>query len=169
MVTLEARTPCVLCGYLLASWTFPSARVNKRSIRITGPSINCGPLRECPECGTPSAYEVQTRYRLTAESVAEVEAYRAKRWPELAAALRGGAQQLERRVQAAGRLDRLAKLNGHHDRAGLAALSEGDAAPLEAHRRHDLGQVLPGVGDRHLLIVHARSVSEDLRNLQDVM
>jgi hypothetical protein len=89
IVTLEARTPCHLCGYLLASWTFPSARVNKRSVRITGPSINCGPLRECPECWTPTADELRKRYRLTPESQAEVEAYRARRWPELKSAARG--------------------------------------------------------------------------------
>jgi hypothetical protein len=84
MLVLEARTPCILCGYLAASWSFPSARVNKRSIRITGPSISCGPLRECPECGTPFAGGLRTGYRLTAESVTKVEAYRARRWPELA-------------------------------------------------------------------------------------
>ena len=84
IVTLEARTPCILCGYLLKSWSFPTARVNKRSLRITGPSITCGPLRQCPECGTPAADEVRTRYRLTAKSEAEVAAYRLRRWPELA-------------------------------------------------------------------------------------
>lgn len=86
MLTLEARTPCILCGYLFSNWAFPSARVNKRSLRITGPSISCGPLRECPECGHPPAQETHVRYRLTAESAAEVEAYRARRWPELKAA-----------------------------------------------------------------------------------
>jgi hypothetical protein len=81
MVTLEARTPCLLCGCRMKSWSFPSARVNRRSIRITGPSITCGPLRDCPECGTPSADMLHTRYRLDPESVAAVEAYRARRWP----------------------------------------------------------------------------------------
>jgi hypothetical protein len=80
-VTLEARSPCLLCGYRLKSWSFPSARVNKHSIRITGPSIICGPLRECPECGTPAAGELRMRYRLVPESVADVAAYRARRWP----------------------------------------------------------------------------------------
>lgn len=84
MVTLVSRSRCLLCGYLLESWAFPSAQVNKRSIRITGPSLSCGPLRDCPECETPSAEEVRARYRLTPESVAEVEAYRVRRWPELA-------------------------------------------------------------------------------------
>lgn len=85
MVTLEARFPCLLCGYLHHSWSFPSARVNKRSLRITGPSIICGPLRECPECGTTTVSELFVRYQLTAESLAEVAAYRSRRWPELEA------------------------------------------------------------------------------------
>jgi hypothetical protein len=84
MVTLEARVPCELCGYLLSRWSFPSAKVNKRSLRLTGPSIICGSLRECPECGTPTSETVQVRYRLVAESQAEVETYRLRRWPELA-------------------------------------------------------------------------------------
>jgi hypothetical protein len=79
MVTLEARFPCALCGYLFSSWSFPTARVNKRSLRITGPAVICGPLRDCPECGMPSDGVVALRYRLTAESAADVAAYRSRR------------------------------------------------------------------------------------------
>jgi hypothetical protein len=80
MLTLEARFPCVLCGFQLRQWSFPTARINRRSIRIAGPSIIAGPERECPECGTPTVQPAGIRYRLTAES------YRARRWPETGAA-----------------------------------------------------------------------------------
>lgn len=86
MLILEARFPCLLCGCQLKQWSFPTARVNKRSIRVTGPSIIAGPQRECPECGTPTSEPAAIRYRLTADSQAEVEAYRARRWPETRAA-----------------------------------------------------------------------------------
>ena len=81
MLMLEARSPCLLCGYQLACWAYPHARVNKHSIKVTGPSITAGPYWECPECGTASVEALHVRYRMRPESAAEVDAYRAKRWP----------------------------------------------------------------------------------------
>ncbi len=83
-ITLEGRFGCLLCGYQHKVWSFPSARVNKRSVRITGPSIIAGPFWQCPECGTPALEPLKVKYRLLPASEAEVRAYREKRWPELA-------------------------------------------------------------------------------------
>lgn len=93
MVTLEARTPCPICGCFLRCHAFPSVRVNRRSIRqLDGPYLRTNP-GPCPECGFDTGMRegyraaavstfLATRYRLTADSAAEVEAYRARRWPE---------------------------------------------------------------------------------------
>lgn len=91
MITVEARSRCLLCGCFLRSLAFPSVRVNRRSLRqLPGTYLTCHP-GPCPECGqgshgsprAPYAGESFTasRWRLTAESAAEVGAYRAKRWP----------------------------------------------------------------------------------------
>jgi len=91
MITLECRSPCLLCGCFLSSYAFPSVRVNRRSLRqLAGTNLICHP-GACPECGTgasgsppvPYAGEMFTAspWRLDAQSAAEVEAYRARRWP----------------------------------------------------------------------------------------
>ena len=91
MVTLIARSPCLLCGCYLSSYAFPSVRVNRRSLKqLPGTNLICHP-GACPECQTgahgsppaPYAGEMFTAspWRLDAKSLAEVEAYRAKRWP----------------------------------------------------------------------------------------
>lgn len=92
MLSLACRTPCPMCGCLLSCYAFPEARINKRSIRqLPGPYLRTNPGR-CPECrfdahmqmpAMPSTFTA-SRWRLTAQSEAEVEAYRARRWPELA-------------------------------------------------------------------------------------
>jgi hypothetical protein len=80
-VTLEARSPCLLCGYHIRCLIFPPVRVNKRSLRQTpGNYLTCGP-GQCEECGTENYWVAATlRYWLTAESKREVEAYRTARW-----------------------------------------------------------------------------------------
>ena len=86
-ITLEGRVPCVLCGCQIRVLAFPSVVVNKRSIRQQPGNYMCWGAGCCPECGTDNQQATgSVRYRLTADSLAEVEAYRAQRWPELAVA-----------------------------------------------------------------------------------
>lgn len=91
MVTLIATSRCLLCGCFLHSYAFPSVRVNRRSLKqLPGVNLICHP-GACPECQTgahgsppaPYAGEMFTAspWRLDAKSVAEVEAYRARKWP----------------------------------------------------------------------------------------
>ena len=94
MLSLECRTRCVICGCFLSCYAFPSARINKRSIRqLDGICLRTNPGR-CPECGFDAGMRARSLlpgsftaslWRLTADSAAEVEAYRAKRWPEVTA------------------------------------------------------------------------------------
>ena len=81
-VALEARTPCPLCGYQIRVSMCGTARVNKRSLRVK-PTLGWLAYNTCPECGTEvrSASSVpRTAYRLSAESDAEVIAYRERKW-----------------------------------------------------------------------------------------
>ena len=81
-VALEARTPCPLCGYQIRVSMCGTARVNKRSLRVK-PTLGWLAYSRCPECGTEvrSASSVpRTAYRLSAESDAEVIAYRERKW-----------------------------------------------------------------------------------------
>lgn len=98
MITVEARSPCLLCGCFLSSLAFPSVRVNRRSIRqLPGGFLICWPPA-CPECGTstrgahvpaplPRETFTASPWRLDARSLRDVREYRAKRWPEVAASL----------------------------------------------------------------------------------
>ena len=92
MLTLIARSRCALCGYWLSSYAFPSVRVNKRSLRqLPGGYLTCH-SGACPECGTgshgspPAPYAAESftaaPWRPDAKSLAAVEAYRARKWPE---------------------------------------------------------------------------------------
>lgn len=90
IITLEARSPCPVCGCQLASYAFPDVRVNKRSIRARrGGYLWVGP-DDCPECGFTARRAAQsypaTRWLPDAGSLADIAAYRARRWPEMAAA-----------------------------------------------------------------------------------
>ena len=81
-VALEARTPCPLCGYQIRVTMCGTARVNKRSMRVE-PTLGWLAYSRCPECRTEvrSASSVpRTAYRLSAESDAEVIAYRERKW-----------------------------------------------------------------------------------------
>ena len=86
IVTLEARTRCPIDGCFLRWVCFPSVRVNKCSLRqVPGAYMSWRP--DCPECGMwPAADGPPGPWRLTADSQAQVDAYRAKRWPVQAAA-----------------------------------------------------------------------------------
>ena len=95
MLSLECRTRCPMCGYFLSCFAFSTVRVNKRSFRqLPGLYLRTNPGR-CPECwfdgclrapAAPTGSFTATLWTLTASSAAEVDAYRARRWPELAAA-----------------------------------------------------------------------------------
>jgi hypothetical protein len=79
---MEARTTCPLCAYRIRVIMCGSARVNKRSMRVE-PTLGALAFNTCPECGADvrSASSVpRSAYRLSAESEAEVIAYRKKRW-----------------------------------------------------------------------------------------
>ena len=80
MVTLEARTRCPIDGCHVRWLTFPSVRVNKRSMRqLDGGHLSWRP--DCPECGLwPAADTPSGPWRLTAQSQAEVDAYRARKF-----------------------------------------------------------------------------------------
>jgi hypothetical protein len=85
MITLVARSRCPMCGCWQSSYAYPSVRVNKCSLRqLRGQYLTCAPGR-CPECGHgswPGAESYRaTPWRLDAESAAEVESYRARKWP----------------------------------------------------------------------------------------
>lgn len=82
MVALEARYPCIPCGYRLRLVMTAEAVVNKRSARYeTFIGVAPGP---CPECGNRTPPPVKLAYSLTAHSAAQVREYRVRRWPELA-------------------------------------------------------------------------------------
>jgi hypothetical protein len=81
-LALEARTPCVLCGYLIRALLMDSFRINKRSIRKAdkSPAI-CWVERHCPECGTRNHHAPEHEaYRITEKDRPKVAAYRAKKW-----------------------------------------------------------------------------------------
>ena len=82
-VTLEARTPCLLCGFQDRVIMMGTARVNKRSLRVKAPLIGMNGHWRCPECGTEAQGELRprSRYVLDVDSARDVTAYRARRWP----------------------------------------------------------------------------------------
>lgn len=88
MVTLEARSPCWLCGHFCRVLRFSDVRVNKGSLRERGVSLVAAGERFCPECGERNAGQMipVSRYRLWPEDAVKVAGYRARRWPAKAAA-----------------------------------------------------------------------------------
>ncbi len=85
-VTLESRTPCALCGFRARIIMCGSARVNRRSMRTTAPTIGATGYARCPECGTTARGELSPRspYLLVPEDARRVAEYRERRWPETA-------------------------------------------------------------------------------------
>jgi hypothetical protein len=81
-VTLEARTPCLLCGYQQKVLRFSDVRVNKRSLRERGVSL-IAVERFCPECREYISDGLMpvSAYRLHPDDAAKVAAYQGKRWP----------------------------------------------------------------------------------------
>lgn len=83
-VTMIQTDPCGVCGYVRKGYLFPTVRVNKRSIRsVRGTTIRVT-LDRCRECGSVTGMPPVDRWRLLPEDAAKVDAYRLKRWPELA-------------------------------------------------------------------------------------
>lgn len=83
-VSLEARTPCLLCGFRDRVIMCGMARVNKRSMRVRGPLLGATGHWKCPECGTVAQGELKPRssYVLDEISARAVADYRARRWPQ---------------------------------------------------------------------------------------
>ncbi len=81
-VAMQARSPCILCGYLIRIVMCGTARINRRSLRVRT-SLGMWEHRACPECGTPVARDSAapgTPYVLLPADAARVAEYRAQRW-----------------------------------------------------------------------------------------
>lgn len=82
-VTLLTRDPCGICGYLRRGFMFSSVRVNKRSMRTVGTNLVVAPGR-CEECGRISGLPSILHWQVDPADAAKIQAYRLRRWPELA-------------------------------------------------------------------------------------
>lgn len=80
-ITMEARTPCLLCGYRHRVIRTGPFRVNKRSLRSLGGLVSVG-THFCPECGTRNAGQLipVSPYRLLPDDASKVTAYRQRKW-----------------------------------------------------------------------------------------
>lgn len=83
-VTLLAHDPCALCGYVRYGFYVSTMRINKRSMRSRGKSLSVLPGR-CLECWWVSPWPVRLALRPEPASEAKIQAYRLRKWPELAA------------------------------------------------------------------------------------
>jgi hypothetical protein len=86
-VTLKASSPC-LCGYLIPLVMVATVRINRRSMRSTGPMIGASAYNQCPECGTPvqrGGARPRTPYVLVPEDEVKVAEYRRRKWGDEAA------------------------------------------------------------------------------------
>lgn len=82
-VALLAATPCPLCAYRVEVLMTGSARINKRSLRVTGPLLGAFRFTRCPECGTDvcgDSMRPRSAYVLAPEDAAKVAAYRMRKW-----------------------------------------------------------------------------------------
>jgi hypothetical protein len=82
LVILYSRTPCRLCGYLFRLLMQAPVRVNKRTMRTTGPLLGASGSPSCPECGTPNEGDLMPRspYVLDPESARKVTEYRQRKF-----------------------------------------------------------------------------------------
>lgn len=85
IVSLRTHSPCPQCGYRVRVFMTATVRVNKRSMRTTGPMIGFIEHTHCPECGTeirrPGRDGIDREaYRLSDEDAAKVAEYRKRRW-----------------------------------------------------------------------------------------
>lgn len=82
-VALLAATPCPLCAYRVEILMTGTARVNKRSLRVSGPLLGAFRFTRCPECGTDVASDSmrpRSPYVLAPKDAAKVAAYRLRKW-----------------------------------------------------------------------------------------
>lgn len=80
-VTVDARTPCLLCGYLLSVSMCGDLRVNKRSARFSA-TLGFWKYTECPECLAPvprSGASLTSMVLRHADAV-KVAEYRLRKW-----------------------------------------------------------------------------------------
>lgn len=82
-VALIATTPCPLCSYRVELLMMGTARVNKRSLRVSGPLLGACRYAFCPECGSDvrsHGLAPRSAYRLAPEDAVKVAEYRKRRW-----------------------------------------------------------------------------------------
>ncbi|MGH3505224.1 MAG: hypothetical protein ACRDQA_30675 [Nocardioidaceae bacterium] len=82
-VTVEITDTCAVCGCRVRGVSVRTARVNKRSMRISG--VGLGVCEPCPECGRDWSPGQTSAYRLTEDSAREARLERERKWPELRA------------------------------------------------------------------------------------
>lgn len=83
MITLVAMSPCGLCGYVRQGFAVSTVRINKRSMRSYGSNLSMFP-EKCMECGWVSPWPPRFAVRAAADDAAKINAYRLRKWPELA-------------------------------------------------------------------------------------
>lgn len=82
-VTMECRSPCLLCGCFNRVVMTSVVVVNKLSMRTTGGLLGGFQYPSCPECGTPAgraSVAPRTAYVVVPEDVVKVAEYRLRRW-----------------------------------------------------------------------------------------
>jgi hypothetical protein len=81
-VGLESRSRCFLCGYQHRVIQCCDIRVNKSSLRVTGPALVSVGRRLCPECREPNVGEFIpiSPWRLVPKDAAKVSEYRQRKW-----------------------------------------------------------------------------------------
>lgn len=82
-VALLAATPCPLCAYRVEILMMGTARINKRSLRVSGPLLGVLRFSWCPECGSDvrsHGMVPRSGYVLAPEDAAKVAAYRMRKW-----------------------------------------------------------------------------------------
>ena len=82
-VALQATTPCLLCGYRVEVLMMGTARINKRSLRVSGPLLGAVRYTACPECGSDirsHGLVPRSAYALDPEHAAKVAEYRMRKW-----------------------------------------------------------------------------------------
>lgn len=83
MITLLTQSPCGLCGYVRGGFMVSTVRINKRSMRSYGSNLSMVPGM-CQECGFVSPWPPRLVMRAAPDDAVKIDAYRLRKWPELA-------------------------------------------------------------------------------------